>query len=133
MFKQQMRESLRQEAKQCRAVALAKHANAYASGDQDDSVYFIESRQIKLLMLSPDGRECLLALLTEGDIFGELCFSGMRERSESAIAMEMTYRAYAATATACPRLLRWRHVYSRRCSFTTGALRAALAPVGIDP
>ena len=31
-------------------------------------VYFIESGQIKLLMLSPEGKECLLAIYTSGDI-----------------------------------------------------------------
>jgi CRP-like cAMP-binding protein len=41
-------------------------------------------------MLAPDGRECLLAILTAGDIFGELCLSGLDERTESATAMTTT-------------------------------------------
>ena len=53
-------------------------------------VYFIESGQIKLLMLSPEGRECLLAIHTAGDIFGELCLSGLGPRLETATAMEET-------------------------------------------
>ncbi|MEZ4682905.1 MAG: cyclic nucleotide-binding domain-containing protein [Caldilineaceae bacterium] len=32
-------------------------------------------------------RECLLAILTDGDIFGELCLAGLGERQETAIAM----------------------------------------------
>jgi CRP/FNR family cyclic AMP-dependent transcriptional regulator len=47
--------------------------------------YFIESEQIKLLMLSPEGRECLLAIHAAGDIFGELCLSGLGARLETAI------------------------------------------------
>ena len=35
-------------------------------------VYYIESGQIKLFMLSPEGKECLLAIHSAGDIFGEL-------------------------------------------------------------
>ena len=53
-------------------------------------VYFIESGQIKLLMLSPEGKECLLAIHTAGDIFGELCLAGLRSRLEAAIAMKET-------------------------------------------
>jgi len=53
-------------------------------------VYFIESGQIKLLMLSPGGKECLLAIHVAGDIFGELCLSGLGARLETAIAMEET-------------------------------------------
>ena len=48
------------------------------------------SGQIKLLMLSPGGKECLLAIHAAGDIFGELCLSGLGARLETAIAMEET-------------------------------------------
>ena len=85
-----MGESLRQETLNSRAVTFAKQANVYTCGDRDELVYFIESGQIKLLMLSPDGRECLLAVLTAGDIFGELSLSGIGARLETATAMEET-------------------------------------------
>ena len=90
LFKQQMRESLRQETLNSRAVTIAKHDNVYTCGDNDELVYFIESGQVKLLMLSPEGRECLLAIHTAGDIFGELCLSGLSARLETATAMEET-------------------------------------------
>jgi len=90
LFKQQMRESLRQETLNSRAVTIAKHDRVYTCGDNDELVYFIESGQIKLLMLSPRGKECLLAIHAAGDIFGELCLSGLGARLETAIAMEET-------------------------------------------
>jgi CRP/FNR family transcriptional regulator, cyclic AMP receptor protein len=90
LFKQQMRESLRQETLNSRAVTIAKHDHVYNCGDHDELVYFIESGQVKLLMLSPEGRECLLAIHTAGDIFGELCLSGVGPRLETATAMEET-------------------------------------------
>ncbi len=90
LFKQQMRESLRQETLNSRAITIAKHDNVYTCGDNDELVYFIESGQVKLLMLSPEGRECLLAIHTTGDIFGELCLSGLGPRLETATAMEET-------------------------------------------
>jgi CRP-like cAMP-binding protein len=88
LFKQQMRESLRLEILNSRAVTIAKHNNVYICGDRDEMVYFIESGQVKLLMLSPEGRECLLAIHAAGDIFGELCLSGFGPRLETATAME---------------------------------------------
>ena len=53
-------------------------------------VYFIESGEIKLLMLSPEAKECLLAIHSAGDLFGELCLSGSGSRLETATAMEET-------------------------------------------
>jgi CRP-like cAMP-binding protein len=90
MFKQQMRESLRQETLNSRAITIAKHDHVYTCGDNDESVYFIESGQIKLLMLSTEGKECLLAIHAAGDIFGELSLSGLGVRLETAVAMEET-------------------------------------------
>src|SRR5678815_360218 len=89
-FKQQMRESLLQETIHSRSVTIAKHDNVYTCGDNDELVYFIESGQIKLLMLSPEGKECLLAIHSDGDIFGELCLSGLGARLETATAMKET-------------------------------------------
>jgi adenine-specific DNA-methyltransferase len=43
-----------------------KHANVYTCGDHDRMVYVIEHGQIKLLVLSPDGKQCVLALYTGG-------------------------------------------------------------------
>jgi len=89
-FKQQLRASLIRETINSRAVKIARHANVYTCGDQDEMVYFVESGQIKLLMLSSDGKECLLAIHSEGDIFGELCLSGLGARVETATAMKVT-------------------------------------------
>jgi CRP-like cAMP-binding protein len=89
-FKEQLRESLRHETLNSRTVRIARHASVYICGDQDEMVYFVESGQIKLLMLSPEGKECLLAIHSAGDIFGELCVSGSGARLETATAMEET-------------------------------------------
>jgi CRP-like cAMP-binding protein len=89
-FKQQMRDSLRHETLNSRAVTIPRHANVYICGDQDEMVYFIETGQIKLLLLSPEGKECLLAIHGSGDIFGELCLAGLGPRHETATAMKET-------------------------------------------
>jgi CRP/FNR family cyclic AMP-dependent transcriptional regulator len=90
LFKKQMRESLQREVKNSRAVKIAKHANVYTAGEQDEMVYFVESGQVKLLMLSSEGKECLLAIHPSGNVFGELCLSGSAGRLETAMAMEDT-------------------------------------------
>jgi CRP-like cAMP-binding protein len=89
-FKQQLRDSLQRETANSRAVKIARHANVYSCGDQDEMVYFIESGQIKLLMFSSEGKECLLAIHSAGDVFGELCLSGLGTRLETATAMKQT-------------------------------------------
>jgi CRP/FNR family transcriptional regulator, cyclic AMP receptor protein len=89
-FKQQLRDSLRQETRDSRAIKIEKHDHIYTCGDRAETIYFIESGQIKLLMLSPEGKEYLLAIHTAGDIFGELCLSEAGARLETAVAMEET-------------------------------------------
>lgn len=89
-FREQLRLALLQEAQRCRTAQFARHESIYTCGDQGDMVYFVASGQVKLLMLSPEGKECLLAILTAGDIFGELCLSGLSERTEMAAAMTPT-------------------------------------------
>ena len=85
-----MRDSLQHETVNSRAVTFARHTNVYTCGDQDEMVYFIETGQIKLLLLSPEGKECLLAIHSGGDIFGELCLAGLGARHETAVAMKQT-------------------------------------------
>lgn len=86
-FKEQLRDSLQQETLHSSAVKVAKNDHVYTCGDQDEAVYFIEQGQIKLSMISPEGKECILAIHTTGDIFGELCLSGLGARLETAEAM----------------------------------------------
>lgn len=89
-FKQQLTYSLQQETLLSPTLSIAKNNSVYRSGESAQSVYFIESGQIKLLMRSTEEKDCLLAILASGDIFGELCLSGSGARMETAIAMEET-------------------------------------------
>src|ERR1044071_1008725 len=90
LFKAQMRESLLKEVKNSSAITIPKHNNVYIVGDEIELVYFIESGKIKLVMLSSEGKECTLAIHAAGDVFGELCLSGLQGRLETATAMEDT-------------------------------------------
>lgn len=88
-FRRKLQLSISTKAK-CAMVRVAKHQPIYMCGDAAEFVYFLESGKVKLLMLSPEGKECLLAIHTAGDTFGELCLAGLRARHETAIAMEDT-------------------------------------------
>ena len=84
-------ESVRLEAAGVAATRVAKNASVYHSGDRADRVFFVESGRVKLLMLSPAGKECLLGFHTPGHVFGELCLNGQDSfRLETAVAMEET-------------------------------------------
>jgi CRP-like cAMP-binding protein len=87
-FKDQMRQSLTRQVRSSRSLRIAKHENIYSAGAEDNLVYFIASGQVKLLMLSSDGNECLLAIHSSGDVFGELSLAGLTGRLETATAME---------------------------------------------
>lgn len=89
-FKKRLHESLLRASSNFPTVRVGRHVNLYVCGDPAGCMYFIQSGQIKLLMLSPEGKECLLAIHTPGDTFGELCLAGSSSRQETATAMEDT-------------------------------------------
>ena len=89
-FEERLHESLQCSTLNFPTVHVGKHQHVYVCGDPAGSVYFVQSGQIKLLMLSPEGNECLLAIHTPGDTFGELCLTGSSPRQETATAMEDT-------------------------------------------
>jgi CRP/FNR family transcriptional regulator, cyclic AMP receptor protein len=65
------------------------HAAIYANGDEDEAMYLIDSGQVKLSMSSASGKDCLLAIYSNGDVFGESCFTSVK-RFETATAMQTT-------------------------------------------
>ena len=62
----------------------------YASGDEDESMYLIESGQVKVSMASAGGKDCLIAIYAKGEVFGESCFTAGPKRFETATAMQPT-------------------------------------------
>jgi CRP-like cAMP-binding protein len=68
---------------------IARRGVVYAGGSRDDKVYFVVAGHVKTIMESSAGKECLLAIYTAGDLFGESCLSGVA-RSETAVAMTNT-------------------------------------------
>jgi CRP-like cAMP-binding protein len=87
-IKLQIRGLLRRDTLNSRAVKIAKHNHVYTCGQRDERVYLVESGLIKILLLSPEGKECLIDICTAGDIFGELSLCGQTIRLDTAVAMQ---------------------------------------------
>jgi CRP/FNR family transcriptional regulator len=52
----------------------------YQPGDVDSSIYYIKEGKVKLAYLDESGRKLTLAVLGEGEIFGEMVLVGQRQR-----------------------------------------------------
>jgi CRP/FNR family cyclic AMP-dependent transcriptional regulator len=48
----------------------------YVQGDLADSLFYIQKGKVKLTVVSKQGKEAVVALLGEGDFFGEGCLAG---------------------------------------------------------
>lgn len=86
-------------------VRLDGQRSFYATGDDDDALYLIDSGHVKLSMASAEGKDCLLAIHGPGEVFGESCFAGIR-RHETATAMNMTVVRRATRRDLLAELLR---------------------------
>ena len=73
-------EELMQIANQSNGKFYQKGDMIYQPGDLDDYVYYIKQGKVKLAHLDESGRRLTLAILGEGQIFGELALIGERRR-----------------------------------------------------
>ena len=58
--------------------------------DVGDALFMIVSGRVKVTILSDDGREIILAMLSDGDFFGEMSLLDNEPRSATAIALQET-------------------------------------------
>ena len=68
-------------------VEYRKNGAVFSQGDAADAVFYIQKGRMKLAVLSPAGKEGVVALLSPGDFFGEGCLSGRTVRIETATAL----------------------------------------------
>jgi CRP/FNR family cyclic AMP-dependent transcriptional regulator len=59
----------------------------FAQGDPADSVFYVREGQIKITVLSEDGKEAVVAIHGPGDFCGEGCLGGQTVRMASAVTM----------------------------------------------
>ena len=75
-------------AAQAHPVELARHEALFDEGDEGDAVYVVVSGRVAIVKRVGDGaRESLVALMEEGDVFGEMCLFDGGGRSGQARAL----------------------------------------------
>jgi CRP-like cAMP-binding protein len=60
----------------------------FSQGDAADAVSYIQAGKIKLTVVSPQGKEAIVAMLEPGSFFGEGCLAGQLVCMTTATAME---------------------------------------------
>jgi CRP-like cAMP-binding protein len=59
----------------------------FSQGEQSQSVLYLQRGRVKLTVISPAGKEAVIALLYPGYFFGEACLAGQTLRIATATAM----------------------------------------------
>lgn len=69
---------------------IKKGKYIYLQNDDADKIFFITEGRVKIGTHSDNGKEITKAILTEGEVFGELSVVGVGKRRDYALAMEDT-------------------------------------------
>ena len=64
-----------------------RNRHVFVQGDAADSIFFIQKGKLKLTVTSERGKEAVVALLGEGDFFGEGCLAGQPLRMVTATTL----------------------------------------------
>ena len=60
----------------------------FSQGEAADAVFYIQEGQVKLTVVSPQGKEAVVAMLEGGAFLGESCLAGQTVRPATATAVE---------------------------------------------
>ena len=61
--------------------------SVFRQGDPADALFYIRRGKIKLTVISPQGKEAIIAILGIGEFFGEGCIAGQPLRMATAVAI----------------------------------------------
>jgi CRP/FNR family transcriptional regulator, cyclic AMP receptor protein len=62
-------------------LEFRKNQHVYEQGDAADTVFYIQKGKVKLVVLSEQGKEAVIAILEPGQFFGEGCMNGHAHRN----------------------------------------------------
>jgi CRP/FNR family transcriptional regulator, cyclic AMP receptor protein len=71
----------------------------FAQGDKADSMFYIQNGNVKLTVVSKNGKRAVIAILRRGDSFGEGCLAGQSLRTSTATAIQSSTVARVKRAT----------------------------------
>ena len=69
-------------------VSYQKSQTIFSQGDTSNSVFYLQTGEVKIAVTSSTGKEAVVALLHPGDFFGEGCIAGQPLRVSTATATE---------------------------------------------
>jgi CRP/FNR family cyclic AMP-dependent transcriptional regulator len=70
-----------------RALLFPKKQTIFAQGDPADAVFYLQTGQVRLTVVSKNGKEATIGILSDGSFFGEGSLAGQPLRMGSAAAM----------------------------------------------
>jgi CRP/FNR family cyclic AMP-dependent transcriptional regulator len=59
----------------------------FSQGDPADAIFYIVRGKLKIIVTSERGKEAMIAMLGEGDFFGDTCLIGQDRRTSTAVAL----------------------------------------------
>lgn len=68
-------------------VSVASKRVVFSQGDVADAVFYIKKGKVRLTVVSKTGKEATIAIMSEGNFFGEGALAGQPLRMGSAVAM----------------------------------------------
>ncbi|HTC56623.1 MAG TPA: Crp/Fnr family transcriptional regulator [Candidatus Sulfotelmatobacter sp.] len=68
-------------------LPVPKKETIFAQGDPADAVFYLQKGKVKLTVVSKVGKEATIAIVSEGNFFGEGSLAGQLLRMGSAVAM----------------------------------------------
>jgi hypothetical protein len=93
----------------------------FSQGDPADAVFYIQESKVKVVVVSEQGKEAVVAILGPDDFFGEGCLAGQPRRmaTVSAIANGLFMRLEKASVV---RVIHDEPAFSEKCSSRIGWL-----------
>ena len=65
-------------------IEYGANRNIFSQGESADSVFYLREGKVKLAVTSKQGKEAIVAILGDGEFFGEGCLAGQRLRMATA-------------------------------------------------
>src|SRR5277367_3396131 len=68
-------------------VAIPKRRKIFTQGQRADAVFYVQKGKVRLTVVSNTGKEATIAIVSEGNFFGEGSLAGQLVRMGSAVAL----------------------------------------------